>query len=107
MTDLFNFRARFGRSTVVVFPFPREGLWALGFIMGMAPSQLQVAQSGSLLMVFVPTAIHPFTGFLAFIPEHTVRPINLPPEDAMKMEFSAGLFQPKSGWLTPIAPSIS
>lgn len=107
MTDLFNFRARFGRSTVVVFPFPREGLWALGFIMGRAPSQLQVAQSGSLLMVFVPTAIHPFTGFLAFIPEHTVRPINLPPEDAMKMEFSAGLFQPKSGWLTPIAPSIS
>ena len=34
MTDLFNFRARFGRSMVVVFPFPREGLWALGFIMG-------------------------------------------------------------------------
>lgn len=105
MTDLFNFRARFGRSTVVVFPFPREGLWALGFIMGMAPAQLQVARTGPLLMVFVPTAIHPFTGFLAFIPQHTVRPINLPPEDAMKMEFSAGTFQPKPGWLTPIAPS--
>jgi uncharacterized membrane protein len=107
MTDLFNFRARFGRSTVVVFPFPREGLWALGFIMGMAPAQLQVAQSGALLMVFVPTAIHPFTGFLAFIPQNTVRPINLPPEDAMKMEFSAGLFQPKPGWLSSIAPSVS
>jgi uncharacterized membrane protein len=107
MTDLFNFRARFGRSTVVVFPFPREGLWALGFIMGAAPSHLQVTQSQPLLMVFVPTAIHPFTGFLAFIPQHTVRPINLAAEDAMKMEFSAGLFQPKPGWLTPIAPSIS
>ena len=107
MTDLFNFRARFGRSTVVVFPFPREGLWALGFIMGAAPSHLQVAQSQPLLMVFVPTAIHPFTGFLAFIPQHTVRPINLAAEDAMKMEFSAGLFQPKPGWLTPIASSIS
>ena len=90
MTDLFNFRARFGRSMVVVFPFPREGLWALGFIMGLAPAQLQVAQAVPLLMVFVPTAIHPFTGFLAFIPKNTVRPINLPPEDAMKMEFSAG-----------------
>lgn len=107
MTDLFNFRARFGRSTVVVFPFPREGLWALGFIMGLAPVQLQVAPPASLLMVFVPTAIHPFTGFLAFIPQNTVRPINLPPEDAMKMEFSAGLFQPKPGWLKPIAPSVS
>jgi uncharacterized membrane protein len=107
MTDLFNFRARFGRSTVVVFPFPREGLWALGFIMGMAPVPLQIAQSGPLVMVFVPTAIHPFTGFLAFIPQSTVRPINLPPEDAMKMEFSAGFFQPKPGWLTPITPSVS
>ena len=101
MTDLLNFRSRFGKSTVVVFPFPRDGLWALGFIMGIAPPPLQVAKSGSLLMVFVPTAIHPFTGYLAFIPEATVYPINLLPEDAMKMEFSAGLFQPKPGWLLP------
>jgi len=101
MTDLLNFRSRFGKSTVVVFPFPRDGLWALGFIMGIAPPPLQVAKSGSLLMVFVPTAIHPFTGYLAFIPEATVHPINLLPEDAMKMEFSAGLFQPKPGWLLP------
>ena len=36
MTDLLNFRSRFGKSTVVVFPFPRDGLWALGFIMGIA-----------------------------------------------------------------------
>ena len=36
MTDVFKFRERFGRSTVVVFPFPRHGLWALGFFLGMA-----------------------------------------------------------------------
>jgi uncharacterized membrane protein len=50
-------------------------------------------------MVFVPTAIHPFTGFLAFIPEHVLKPINLPAEDAMKMEFSAGFYKPRAGWL--------
>ena len=32
MTDLLNYRARFGQSTVVAFPFPRDGLWALGFV---------------------------------------------------------------------------
>src|SRR5574339_412824 len=37
MTDLFQFRARFGRATVIAFPFPRDGLWALGFVMGHAP----------------------------------------------------------------------
>lgn len=98
MTDVLNFRSRFGRSKVVAFPFPRDGCWALGFVMGMAPPSVQVEPAHTLFMVFVPTAIHPFTGFLAFIPEHALRPINLPVEDAMKMEFSAGFYRPKSGW---------
>lgn len=99
MTDLFQFRSRFGRSTVVIFPFPRDGLWALGFVMGVAPQPIQVAPSAALLMIFVPTAIHPFTGYLAFVPEDQTRPLNLLPEDAMKMEFSAGFYKPGAGWL--------
>jgi uncharacterized membrane protein len=98
MADLLNFRSRFGRSTVVAFPFPRDGLWAIGFVMGTAPSALQVAPT-PLLMVFVPTAIHPFTGFLALVPQPQLRPINLPPEDAIKMECTAGLYKPETGWL--------
>ncbi|MGH7255265.1 MAG: DUF502 domain-containing protein [Nitrospirales bacterium] len=99
MTDLFNYRSRFGQSTVVVFPFPREGLWALGFVMGPAPAEIQRATLSPLIMVFVPTAIHPFTGYLAFIPRHTSFPVALPPEEAMKLEFSAGLYRPRAGWL--------
>ena len=99
MTDLLNFRSRFGRSTVVAFPFPRDGLWAIGFVMGVAPPSLQVVPTTSLLMVFVPTAIHPFTGFLAFVPQPQLRPINLLPEDAIKMECTAGLYKPDTGWL--------
>ncbi len=105
MTDLFQFRSRFGHSTVVAFPFPRDGLWALGFVMGQAPAVLQVHPSTQLSMVFVPTAIHPFTGYLALVPDRQLRPLNLPPEDAMKMEFSAGLYKPPAGWLN--APPAS
>jgi uncharacterized membrane protein len=100
MTDLFQFRSRFNRSTVVVFPFPRDGLWALGFVMGLAPRAVQVVPTSPLMMVFVPTAIHPFTGYLAFIPEGNIVPISLPPEEAMKVEFSAGLYRPSPGWLS-------
>lgn len=105
MTDLLNFRSRFGRSTVVAFPFPRDGLWALGFVMGAAPPALQVAPTTQLVMVFVPTAIHPFTGFLAFVPQPQLRPIDLPPEDAIKMEFTAGLYKPEAGWLQSPKPT--
>lgn len=100
MTDILNFRSRFSRSKVVAFPFPRDGCWALGFVMGVAPPSVQVVPAQTLFMVFVPTAIHPFTGFLAFIPEHALYPLNLPVEDAMKMEFSAGFYRPKTGWLS-------
>ena len=99
MTDLLNFRSRFGRSKVVAFPFPRDGLWAIGFVMGTAPPALQVSPTTSLLMVFVPTALHPFTGLLALVPQSQLRPINLLPEEAIKMECTAGLYKPESGWL--------
>jgi len=99
MTDLFQFRSRFGRSTVIAFPFPRDGVWALGFVMGAAPQAVQIDPATTLLMIFVPTAIHPFTGYLAFVPQPQVRPLNLLPEDAMKMEFSAGFYKPAEGWL--------
>jgi uncharacterized membrane protein len=99
MADLLNFRSRFGRSTVVAFPFPRDGLWAIGFVMGVAPQELQVAPATSLIMVFVPTALHPFSGFLAFVPQPQLRPINLLPEEAIKMECTAGLYKPQTGWL--------
>ena len=99
MTDLFQFRSRFGRSTVIAFPFPRDGVWALGFVMGPAPLAVQIDPAATLLMIFVPTAIHPFTGYLAFVPQPQVRPLNLLPEDAMKMEFSAGFYKPAEGWL--------
>src|SRR5687767_2053127 len=105
MTDLFQFRSRFGRSTVIAFPFPRDGVWALGFVMGIAPQAVQVEPSVKLMMIFVPTAIHPFTGFLAFVPQPQIRPLNLLPEDAMKMEFSAGFYKPADGWLG--APKIT
>lgn len=101
MADVFQFRQRFGHSKVAVFPFPRDGLWALGFIMGEAPPWLQVAPETPLYMIFVPTALHPFTGYLAFVPEHRIYRIRLRPEEAMKMEFSAGLYKPASGWLLP------
>lgn len=102
ITELLNFRSRFGQSTVVAFPFPRDGLWALGFVMGRAPEPLQVSPAARLVMIFVPTAIHPFTGYLAFIPDDQIKRLSLAAEDAMKMEFSAGFYKPSAGWLDPV-----
>ena len=101
MTDLLNYRTGFGQSAVVAFPFPSDGLWALGFAMGSAPVDVQRMVLEPMLMVFVPTAIHPFTSYLDFVPRRQAHPLTLSAEDAMKVEFSAGLYRPKPGWLRP------
>jgi len=105
MTDIFKFRERFGHSAVVAFPFPRQGLWALGFIMGPTPLSVQAIDARPLTMIFVPTAIHPFTGYLAFVPREETVALSLPAEEALKLEFSAGLYRPRRGWLKSLEPS--
>jgi uncharacterized membrane protein len=42
----------------------------------------------------VPTAPHPFTGYLALVLHHELIPISMGFHDAMKMEFSCGFFVP-------------
>jgi len=50
---------------------------------------------GRLSLVFVPTAPHPFTGYLALVLNRELIPISMGFHDAMKMEFSCGFYVPK------------
>jgi uncharacterized membrane protein len=95
ITDIFAFMDRQRENRIVLLPFPRHGLHAIGLLMGEAPEELQRSPSGRLSLVFVPTAPHPFTGYLALVLNHELIPISMGFHDAMKMEFSCGLYIPK------------
>ena len=94
LTDIFSFLDRGRENLVVLIPFPREGLYALGLMIGEAPPQLQRSPLGRLRLIFVPTAPHPFTGYLALVLEHELISLSMGFDDAMKMEFSCGLYLP-------------
>jgi len=94
-TDIFAFVDRQRENRVVLLPFPRQGLYAIGLMMGDAPDSLQLAPQGRLSLIFVPTAPHPFTGYLALVLTHELIPLSMGFHDAMKMEFSAGLYVPQ------------
>ena len=95
VTDIFAFVDRQRDNRIVLLPFPRHGLYALGLLMGEAPEELQRSPSGGRLsLVFIPTAPHPFTGYLALVLNHELIPMSMGFHDAMKMEFSCGFFVP-------------
>ena len=95
VTDIFAFMDRQRENRIVLLPFPRQGLYAIGLLMGEAPDSLQLAPEGRLSLLFVPTAPHPFTGYLALVLTHELIPLRMGFHEAMKMEFSAGLYIPQ------------
>ena len=93
-TDIFVFLDRRRENRVVLLPFPRPGLYAIGFLIGDAPENLQRSPLGRLHLTFIPTAPHPFTGYLALTLTHELIPLSIDFPDAMKMQFSCGLYRP-------------
>jgi uncharacterized membrane protein len=94
VTDIFSFFDRGRANPVVLIPFPRDGLYAIGLLIGDAPEELQRSPFGRLRIVFVPTAPHPFTGYLAFVLQQELIPLVMGFHEAMKMQFSCGLYVP-------------
>ena len=80
-----------GFKQVILFEYPRRGLWTLGFMAGDVPAEgdSYVAHS-----VFVPTAPNPTTGFMLIIPRQELRLTNLTIEEAFQMIVSAGVAVP-------------
>ncbi len=79
---------------VVLVEYPREGLFALGFVTGVLGSALQAGFTEPMLSVFIPTAPNPTTGWYAVVPETSVRDLNLSVEDAFRTIISAGIVNP-------------
>ena len=79
---------------VVLVEYPREGLFALGFVTGVLSSAVQADFSETMLSVFIPTAPNPTTGWYAVVPERSVRDIDLSVEDAFRTIISAGIVNP-------------
>jgi uncharacterized membrane protein len=79
---------------VVLVEYPREGLYALGFVTGLIGGSLQAGFDEPMLSVFIPTAPNPTTGWYAVVPERSVRDLDLSVEDAFRTIISAGIVSP-------------
>jgi len=84
--------ARFRR--VVLVEYPREGLYAVGFVTGVLGTAIQADFGETMLSVFIPTAPNPTTGWYAVVPERLVKDIDLSVEDAFRTIISAGIVSP-------------
>ena len=76
--------------------YPRRGIWAIAFISTNAKGEIDAKLSDGepVVTVFLPTTPNPTSGFLLFLPQRDVQPLDMTVEDAAKLVISAGLVYP-------------
>lgn len=76
--------------------YPRRGIWAIAFISTNAKGEIdaKLSDGEAIVTVFLPTTPNPTSGFLLFLPQRDVQPLDMSVEDAAKLVISAGLVYP-------------
>jgi len=79
---------------VVLVPWPRPGMWRIGFITGRASKEIRNLLSGDVEVVYVPHTPNPASGFVHYVPKADVIYLDWPVEDGLRVVISGGVVQP-------------
>lgn len=77
---------------VVIFEYPKENIYSIGFLMGrMKPGEGHNPLDETVVNIFVPTTPNPTSGFYVMVPESKVREVSMSVEQAFNVIISGGL----------------
>lgn len=79
---------------VILFEYPRKGLWCIGFITATTKGEVARATDEDTVNVFVPTTPNPTSGFLLFVPRKDITVLDMSVEEGVKLVVSAGIITP-------------
>jgi uncharacterized membrane protein len=80
---------------VVMFEYPRKGIWVLGFVTGVTKGEVQSLTDNETVNVFLPTTPNPTSGFLLFVPKKDLTFMSMTVEEGIKMIVSGGIITPE------------
>lgn len=81
-----------GAKRVVMFEYPRKGIYSIGFVTGTIKEDSNRNISGkNLVGIFVPTTPNPTSGYYIMLPEQDIKELPISTEDAFRIIISGGL----------------
>lgn len=88
LSEVFLQDRRTAFQKVVLFQYPRQGLFSIGFV-------TRDEDDEALVNVFLPTTPNPTSGYLLLVPKNDVRVLDIPVEEAIKLIVSGGAVMTK------------
>jgi uncharacterized membrane protein len=78
----------------VLVEFPQRGQWAVGFVVGEAGARLSGRIDADTLIVYVPTAPNPTSGYTIIVRPDEVKDMDMNVDAALKFVISMGVVAP-------------
>jgi len=80
---------------VVLIPYPRAGLWSMGFLTSENLGEISSKTGVVAVCVFIPTTPNPTSGFIVIVPRSEVIELSMSVDAAMKMIVTLGVVAPQ------------
>lgn len=95
VTDFFLTEKSLRFHSVVAVPYPRKGIYSLGFVTGGSMRSLNEAVGESdMVHVFIPSSPTPITGYVIFLPRREVIELPVTVDQALRFSISGGVLVP-------------
>ncbi len=94
LINAFELTKKLPFKQAVLFEYPRRGILTLGFVTGKVDNKISNVIPFKLLSIFFVTTPNPTSGFLYFVPESDIIPLDMNIEDALKIVISGGIYTP-------------
>ena len=79
---------------VVMIPYPRHGIYSLGFLTGQEFEVLRKKTGEDLVSVFIPSSPTPFTGYVVAVRREEVLEVEISVDEALRFSVSGGVLVP-------------
>jgi uncharacterized membrane protein len=79
---------------VVLIPYPRAGVWSIGFLTAENLGEISAKTGVPSVCVFIPTTPNPTSGFIVIVPRAEVIELSMNVDAAMKMIVTLGVVAP-------------
>jgi len=94
VTDFVLSEKKVAFRTVVAVPYPRKGLYSLGFVTGQGWRSIREATGQDMVQVFIPSSPTPVTGYVAFVRRDEIIELPITVDQALRFSISAGVIVP-------------
>jgi uncharacterized membrane protein len=80
---------------IVFVEFPHKNIYSLGFMTSEVSPYITGDTTKKYYSIFIPTTPNPTSGFCVFIPEESIKVVDLTHQEAMALIISGGIVQPE------------